>query len=660
MTLSANEVWPAEAVDRAPEVVPALRVRITAEALIYVALAVLALALRLAQLDHMPLDGAQARQALAALRAVNSQVPGEGMVADSPLTFAAQAISFTVLRPEPMSARLPVALAGVALVLAPLLWRRYLNPIPPLAISALLAVSPVAVLAARSSSGVVWTMLLAVVVPWLVLRAVETRRPGWAIAATAGAAAMMLLAEPAGFLTALALAFGVIFAWLTETDPDSPVPASVREIVRGWPWTNGLIAAGVTVLAVGTVFFWLPSGLSAAGNTLWTGLRGFVERTPGAPVAFPLWIGLRYEVGLWLFGVLAVIRAIREGGFFERALAGWTMASLVWTLGYAGAEAAHALWITVPVCILVGLMVTTWITERSGALWRVPGWGVPLHAVLTAAVWAVLLLNLVILGKRLLVDLPYAATDLGALIDRLGDGIYTGSQVIDYEHDQPVEIQEGVSVYPYVLRFIQQRLLLTPLILMVNAVLFFLAGSLWGARTAWRSFALGSLLVATAFSLGLGGRAAFGTPGDPRELWYVDPVTDDVQELETTLETMSQRATGTPNLIEIAALVPQDSSMAWALRNYPHTVFVNGIGPEITSAVVIVPAALSSEPMGADYVGKDLILTRAWERGSLSWRDALMWYYRGDSRIDPVMDLDGWTMVWVRKDVYGVENVIED
>src|SRR5512133_867793 len=111
---------------------PAIRVWITLEVLLYIALAVLAAVLRLAQLDAAPLDDSQAGQALAALRAVNSNTPGDDLPADSPITFILDAISFNFLGQGNAAARFPVAIGGVLLALSPVLWRRYLNPLPPL------------------------------------------------------------------------------------------------------------------------------------------------------------------------------------------------------------------------------------------------------------------------------------------------------------------------------------------------------------------------------------------------------------------------------------------------------------------------------------------------------------------------------------------------
>jgi len=656
MSASVNDM-PITADDHAagPEerALPAIHAWITLEVALYVALAVASLALRFAQLDHAPLNDAEAREALAVLRAIDPDVPGEALVARSPLTQALHLFGFTFLGLGNFAARFPAALGGVLLTLSPLLWRRYVNPLPSLVISLLLTISPVALLAARTSSPVVWTMLLAVVGSWLVLRFVETRAPAWAVAATAVFAAMALLIEPAGLLALVALAFGVWFAWITDDDPETDMGRAIRELWRAWPWANGALAAGFAVLVIGTGFFWLPSGVTAIGNLVWSGAQGFLTRLDGAPLAFPLWVALRYEPGIMLAGLLASYRAVRVGGFFERALAGWALAGVVWSLVYTGADAAYALWLTLPLTILVGLTIVGWLAERAGLVWQVPGWSVPLHGAVTCALWMAIGVSAVLLGKFLLVDLPAEVTDLGALARKLLEGVYSRNSA----QGDVVTIQ-GAPVFAFILGNIQLRLLVTVLVLLLNGVLFFLAGSLWGARAAWRGLALGTLAYLLVFGFGLGGRAAFIAYDDPRELWYVDPVTHDMDELRDTLQEMSLRATGTPHLIGVTVQAPGDGALAWALRSFPNAVFVRGVGSEVSTAAVVMPVTVPQPAMGADYVGKDLILRRMWATDSLSWRDGLMWLYRGDSRLKPVPSEQ--VMLWVRKDVYGVQQVTED
>ncbi|MBN1963561.1 MAG: glycosyltransferase family 39 protein [Anaerolineae bacterium] len=648
--LPAHDPPDGAAVQQPARAEPAIRVWVTLEVGLYVALALLALVLRTAQLGQAPLNDVEAHEALAALRAIDGQVPGKALVAESPLGYVLHALGFTFLGSSDAAARLPVVLGGMLLTLSPVLWRRYLDPLPPLITSLLLTVSPVALLSARTSSPAIWTMLLAVVGSWLALRFVETRAPGWAVAATAAFGTMALLVEPAGLLALVALAFGVGFAWLTEDDPGSEIGKTIRALAAAWPWSRGALAFGAAALVVGTGLFWLPGGLTAIGHALWTGGRGFVERPADTPIAFPLWIALRYETGLLLFGVIGCYRAVREGGFFERALVGWFLAGLVWALAYAGAKAAHALWITLPLSVLVGLMITRWLAERPDMMWRVPAWGVGVHAVITFALWAAVGISVVLLGKLVMFDLNAAITDLGVLARSLTSDIYSRNMA----QPEVVTVQD-VPVFAYILGNIQLRVLITVLVSLLVGVLFFLVGSLWGARTAWRGLALGTFAYLLLFSAGLGGRAALLAWDDPREFWYRQPVTADLDEMQATLREMSHRATGTPHLLDITTLAPEDGALAWVLRGFPNTRFVSGVGPEIKTAAVIQPVMAVQPAMGADYVGKRLILRQFWDINRLSWRDALMWLYRGESQFKLVPGEE--YRLWIRKDVYGVERV---
>jgi hypothetical protein len=95
--------------------------------------------------------------------------------------------------------------------------------------------------------------------------------------------------------------------------------------------------------------------------------------------------------------------------------------------------------------------------------------------------------------------------------------------------------------------------------------------------------------------------------------------------------------------------------LAWALRDYPNTTFVNGIGRETKSGIVIAPPQAVEPDLGASYVGKVLIMRYSWDVNLLSWRDFLAWLYRSDSFIRPVPY--DQMMLWVRNDIYGVEQV---
>jgi hypothetical protein len=190
-------------------------------------------------------------------------------------------------------------------------------------------------------------------------------------------------------------------------------------------------------------------------------------------------------------------------------------------------------------------------------------------------------------------------------------------------------------------------------------VLYFLVGSMWGARASWRGLALGTLVFGLLFGFGAGWRGAYLNWDDPRELWYTaGPVSNDAHELHDTLREMSLRATGEPHLIDIVAWVPENGALAWVLRDFPNTTFVSGTGAEINAAAVIVPVGGTRQRMGADYVGKELSISPAWDISALSWRDELLWFYRAASKANPTPGEQ--VMLWIRKDVYGVEQVTEN
>lgn len=632
---------------------PVITLALTLEVLLYVALIALSVTLRTVQLGSVPLSEAEAHDALAALRQADPGVPGEPLVANSPITFALHTLDFNLFVPGDAVARFPGVLAGVLLALAPVLWRRYLNPLPPLIMSLLLVLSPTVLLASRTTSPALWTMLLALAAPYVVLRFVETGHRGYAIAATAAVGAMIFLTEAAGFLAVLALGLGVVFALLTEDDPDAAAPRELRALLRRWPWSGGLLAAGALIVLVPTVFFLIPDGLSAVGKVVTGAWEGFVERPADVPVAFPMWVALRYEFGLVLFGLIAVVHAIRFGGFFERAVAGWFLAGLMFAVGYAGAGAAHALWIVLPLVVLVSLMVVRWLVERPTVVWIVPAWGMPLHALLTLVLWLAVGMSVVLLGKLLMVDLPDGVTNLRMLAESLVSGVYNRDTA-----SAEVALVGETQVLSYVLGYLQLRLLLIMLVTLLIGVLFFLMGSLWGARTGWRGLALGTLSALLLLSFGVGGRAALEHATDARELWFPHPVTDDVHELRDVLRTMSLRENGTPYQIAITAQVPEDGILAWALRDYPYTTFVRALGPQVHTPVVLASAEGPRPQLGADYIGRLLEPYSAWDTSLLSWRDVILWYYRGASEVGaaPVDPL----RIWVRGDVYGVERVPEE
>ncbi|MFN8418936.1 MAG: hypothetical protein U0528_06795 [Anaerolineae bacterium] len=172
---------------------------ITAEMLIYALIFLLALLTRVADLGKFPLDAGEAREALAAYRAITPEAAGSAITSSQPLAFSFNAIALTIGGADNGVARLPTALLGALIVLIPLLYRRWLGVGIALLLSIGLALSPVLFMSSREMGGAVWSTALALLSVWLIGRYIESARASFAIGGTTTFALLVLMAEPAGF-----------------------------------------------------------------------------------------------------------------------------------------------------------------------------------------------------------------------------------------------------------------------------------------------------------------------------------------------------------------------------------------------------------------------------------------------------------------------------
>lgn len=129
--------------DQSQVVAPALSIDVA----IYLAIASVALLVRLLALGVAPLNSLEARQAIAAY---NFSQGAEFTFAGSPLLFIISTLFFALFTASDFTARLAPALAGTALVLLPLLFRRDLGRTGAIISTALLAFSPSLILFSRT------------------------------------------------------------------------------------------------------------------------------------------------------------------------------------------------------------------------------------------------------------------------------------------------------------------------------------------------------------------------------------------------------------------------------------------------------------------------------------------------------------------------------
>jgi hypothetical protein len=602
------DATPAETENRTP-----FRLTISVDTTLYALFFLVSLALRLIDLNTIVLNDAEAHEALAVFRAINPIAVGTPLVAHDPLMFTFNALAMVVGGANNVTARLATALLGAAIVLMPILFRRWLGRSNALIMSVLLALSPVLLTSSRTMSGAVWTLALAIGAVWLLGRYLETHRAPWAIGGMIAAALMLIGTEAAGFWMVIMLAVGLVFAVVTADDPDHALRHQLRATFRELPWIRASILTVIVLAVVGTVFLFHTDGVGAFGDVITRGLSGFILRPAQFPLAYPLFTSLIYEPVLWIFGLIGAWIVLREGGkFLERGLIGWLLVGILATLIYPGAGAEHALWLTLP---LIGLSVVSIIrilTPIADSLWPVPGWGPWLHGLAVVATLAICGINLLYVGRAVLTSAP-------SLIPSLA---------------QPF------------------HLVLVILTIVLSVILFFLVGSVWGARAAWHGMGIGVLIVLSIYGAGAGWRASVVNSSDPREFWRPHAVSQNLNLLQKALINTSLRASGMPYDMPLNVAWSDDSALAWVIRDYRKAQYVTATSSALTGPAILAPKVDDKPQLGAAYVGEPFAVYLKWDRGTMQDWDILAWLYSRETRVEP--DITDRVVLWVRSDVYGV------
>ncbi len=594
----------------------ARQMTISLEALVYLALAALALALRVAELDTVPMMPSEIPQALAAWRGVSPLASGDPLIPPSALLFTLQSLSFTVLGGTEVAARLLTALAGAALVITPALFRGVLGSGQALVLSVFLLCSPVLLFASRFGSPVVWSLLALIFGLWGLWKWSQTRQTSHGILVSVMAMTLIFLTEPGGSVLAAVVALSLLMARMTsrssrfnfDDGADTPSPSS------SFPWRTGLAVGALVVVVVATEFMLHPARLSAVGETLAGTLRGFTQ--PAETPLLPLASSLFYEPFLWALGVVALVVLVRRGDFSvtDRFLLIWLLLGAVASLLFAGGTAAHGLWTIIPLAVLVSRLATDMLSvDHRPSDWSVPYWARGVIALVTVGLLAIFTLAFQSMAR--------------AVVESL-DGTFAGVNV------------QLTSVI----------LIIIPILFL--GVIYFTAVSLWNARTALRGFGLGVVVFALASSLGSGWVASVVDATDPLEPFHLRATSGDVFLMRSTLMDVADRQTNGFTTVSITAEAPQDGIVAWVLRDFTNTRFISDINQARGDSIVISTSPVFPD-LGGSYVGQDFMLEQSWSLQALTPIDLLAWWTQGWVSAAAQEAIQVRTaFLWLRQDVY--------
>jgi hypothetical protein len=597
---------------------------VSVETLAYIALLVLALVLRVAELDTVPLALTETRPALAAWHIVEPHAVGQAPVANSPWLLLLQTASFATLGGSEFSARILTVLGGLALVFSPLLFRNLLGRSRTFLLVALLTFSPVLLLSSRFSSPVVWSVVFAVAALACGLRYLRGAGAAYALLATVLFAGVIFLSEPGGYLLAVVLVLSFLAArWLSPVDDeiiDSEANAEPIDMQRwrAWPWQQGFALAAFIIFLVGTQFMLNQSGLSSIGALLGDGGRGLTVPFPGAPPLYALIISLFYEPFLWLFAAVGLVVIWRRGmtSFIDRFFIAWTVFGVLALLLYVGAAPANALWLTIPLVGLSSRAAVELLRDDERNIWDTPSWARWILALLTLGLLAIASIAGQLVARSMARQ-PLIAENLVSQLDPIG-------------------------------------MILLMMVLMFFVVGFFLATNVWDSGTAGRGLLLGILIFGALTSMGAGWNAAVPNASLAFEPWHLQATTGDAPSLRGTLNDVAKRETRGMHSLPIAVEMADDGIVAWLLRDYTDATLIGAPGDTRGEKVVLLPTAPGNDApqpdLGGSYVGQDFIVTRTYDLSRLSVGNLLSWYLqrRAPSQSTPLDTV----VLYLRQDVY--------
>lgn len=629
---------------------------IRAEWLVCVAVALLALWLRITLLDTVPISDYEAQQALHAWHTVEDDVPGGFVTARSPLTYLTQLATFSLAGADEFNARIGAALAGFALALTPLLFRDSLGPTRSFIWTGLLSFLTVPLAASRTADGTSFMLLFTVLAVWMIRRYWYTQRLQDACWAIAFVTFMLFLSSPSGIpLFVILLAAGWLAVWRTalsapqrlELTGDDILQSAVKQL-REFPFTQTLMIPIAVVVVTSTLFLLNPAGLTTVSQLIEASISGVSQSASPHGLSLGFIVLALHEPLLLVFACGGAWLLWKHGNvtYVDRFAAAWAALGTLGLLLYPGARATDALWVVVPLSLLASYGITQLLVNRRVVvLWSRPETNndeVDNGALYTTQFWwakwaisAGVLLCLFVLSvqvqqvARLMASLP-AGSSLAEVLTLLGES-------------SQLRLLQGLGL-----------LIITSIICVV---IFMLVANFWGLGTALQGLGIGFLWLLLLSGVGGGWQVAVSNAFGPDGLWREQAVSKDAYLLRDTLFELAARETSGFPLIDIAVVTDEggivgDSGLiAWQLRDFPNARFKSFAAAAAGEPIVIMDEDdTGARDLSGDYVGQRFVLRRTWSVANLDIWDSPAWWSQG--RLDTSLHAEQAAILWIRQDVY--------
>ncbi|MCU0514052.1 MAG: glycosyltransferase family 39 protein [Anaerolineae bacterium] len=628
---------------------------ISFEVLAWAALLALALLLRLANLDTVPLDDVEAGRALTAWHFIHPEAPGTAAPAYSPITFWGQAVAFSILGDDLLAARLPGVISGVLLLLLPLLFRAQLGRERAFLLALLLACSPISIIAGRTTDPALWTVILALAALWCARRYLVQRRQGDVLWLAAFAAALIFLSEPGGllFLLISLLATGVALWWLAWRTPQelalenagTSLPDRAGALLRDIPWLWVLVVMTAVVLVTSTLFLVYPDGLSMVGEVIAGFFRGFsVPAQPNAPAGYTLLTLLLLDPLLIFFAVAGVVVLVQQArfGLRERFLVAWIVVGGLVLLFYRGGTPGDALWLVLPLALLAVEAIVELFKNRVSLIFMLDDFLAQQDSTYSQRfAWVKYAVGSIVVALLVMLALHW---------QEVARGLLTLPPAVPLDQAVTLLLEAPYAMFRY--SFIW--LLITVLLLLVGLMI---AASLWGNSTGLQGLGLGTLVFMLVSGVGGGWNEAVVHASAPGGIWHTAAVTPDFTLLQQTLTDVARRNNrGFTEQIPVTVVmdasrgITDSGLMAWLLREYPAAEFVASAAEAREDGIILMAPAAEPPDLGGTYVGQSFVLREHWTFGQAVPGDWPAWFTQRRLRAEPrPQDI---VVLWLRQDVF--------
>jgi hypothetical protein len=376
---------------------------ITVEQVLYIVAFLLAISVRFQRLGAAPLSNFEAGWALQAFQVSNREIQ---FVGAQPGYVMLTGLMFFIFGSTTFLARFWPALLGSALVGVPFIFSRdgllshKLGKIAALVMAFGIAIDPGLVAFSRLAGG----PMIALSFGLLSLGMIYLRRP-----IIAGMlAGLSLLGGSAALqgIIGLALAWGIWKLISRNNKPDlienpqDSIEEQNREMIENSDKVDGekrlnqppylnwrvfLLAGGLTILLLSSLFLFIPQGLSGLAGFLTTYINGW-SIPSGIPVLRVVAGLVFYEPLALLLGLVTILRAWIGKDQISRWLSLWFITALVLMLLYPGRQIADIVWALIPLWGLAAMELAYQFktNERD----RIPALGqAALSIILFALAW---------------------------------------------------------------------------------------------------------------------------------------------------------------------------------------------------------------------------------------------------------------------------------